>query len=66
MNPAEALRHLEKMYEALRASDVLLAQSHRLLNQPIRCPGPKGVVTLDTAPRAQETEGWHRGSVLPK
>jgi hypothetical protein len=66
MNNAEALRQLEVMYEALRDSDVLLAQSQQLLQKPILHPGPKGLTPLDMAPWVQETEGWHRGSVLPK
>jgi hypothetical protein len=34
--PEQSLHLLESMYQALQASDVLLARSRRLLSQPIR------------------------------
>jgi hypothetical protein len=65
MNTAEALRQLEMMHRALRATDVLLAESQQLLQAPIRYPGPKGLITVDTSPRARETEEERRAA-FPK
>jgi hypothetical protein len=56
---------LEAMYRALRASDVLLAQSHRLLEQTIRRPGRNGPTPLDTAPQARDDEDERRAA-FPK
>jgi hypothetical protein len=65
MTTSEALHMLEVMYRALRASDVLLAQSYRLLEQPIRHPGPNDPVPLDTTPLAPDAEDERRGA-FPK
>jgi hypothetical protein len=65
MNTGEALRLLEAMYQALRATDVLLAESQQLLQAPIRYPGPKGLITVDATPPARETEDERRGA-FPK